>query len=127
MMMQVMRLSSFPENANLFYIIFGNDNPETVYWNTIGKNSPAIWGIGNINNDSFDDFLVSFKDPITELKHNAIIYGDTITDTTFIDTLFSQTGLTYLSGGAYADDFNGCWGMGNGTPAMFMYMQVTTV
>lgn len=112
-------VSSFPDNANRFFIIYGNDNPEAVYWDTIGKNSPAIRGIGNINNDSFADFLVSFKDPVTELKHNAIIYGDTIIDTTLIDTLYSQVGTWgFDSGGSYIGDFNGndtddfigCWG-----------------
>ncbi len=111
--------SHSPDFINIFYILYGGQNLNVLYWNTLGKGSPAIRGIGNINNDTYDDFLVSFKDPVTELKHNVIVYGNTIIDTTLTDTLYSQVGTwSFDSGGAYVGDFNGngtddfigCWG-----------------
>ena len=113
--------------VNQYYIIYGGEIPEVQYWNTEGSGGAAICGIGNINNDEYDDFLICFKDTENQLKHNVVIYGNTVIDTVLTDTLFNQTGITYLSGGAYAGDFNGdgtddfigCWGVENGTELWF--------
>jgi len=102
---------------NQYYIIYGAEIPSVEYWNSLGIAGAAICGIGNINNDAFDDFLITFKDAETELKHNVIFYGNTIINTTIYDTLFSQITTTYISGGSYTGDFNcdgtddfiGCW------------------
>jgi hypothetical protein len=110
---------------NQYYIIYGGEFPHVEYWNSVGSTYGTIRGIGNINNDAFDDFLLAFKDPETELKNTIIIYGNTLIDTTLIDTLFSQT--IYTSGGAYAGDFNGdetddfigCWSGFGGTSLWF--------
>lgn len=93
--------------VNQYYIIFGGETLEVEYWNTVGSGGMSIRGIGNINNDEYDDFLICFKDTENQLKHNVVIYGNTIIDTVLTDTLYSQTGITFDSGGAYAGDFDG--------------------
>lgn len=111
-------MTSNDNGVNQFYIIYGGTEPQIEYWNTIGSGGMSIRGIGNINSDNFDDFMFSFKDIENELKHNVIVYGDSIIDTVLTDTLYSQTSTTFDSGGSAVgdvnndgyDDFIGCWG-----------------
>jgi len=110
--------SPTPTFDNRFYILYGAEIPTIEDWAGFGSIIGTIREIGNINNDAFDDFLVTFKDSETELKHNVIFYGNTIVGTNIIDTLYSQTTTTYDSGGSLVGDFNGdgtddfigCWG-----------------
>ena len=113
-------------DVNQYYIIFGGETLEVEYWNTVGSGGMSIRGIGNINNDEYDDFLICFKDTENQLKHNVIIYGNTVIDTVLTDTLYSNI-ANFRPGGAYAGDFNGdgaddfigCWGAGEGTELWF--------
>ena len=114
-------------DVNQYYIIFGGEIPQVEYWNTVGSGGTSIRGIGNINNDEYDDFIIGFMDIETQFRHNVIFYGDTIINTLITDTLYTQTVYPVDTGGAHAgdyngdgtDDFIGCWSTTGGTGLWF--------
>ncbi|MCK4653135.1 MAG: FG-GAP repeat protein [Candidatus Cloacimonetes bacterium] len=118
--------SSTPVYDNSFYIIYGAENPFVEYWAGFGNGGGTIREIGNINNDLYDDFMISFYDNEYSGYCNIIFYGDTVIDPVIIDTLYSNT-ANFIPGGAYAGDFNGdgtddfigCWGAGEETELWF--------
>jgi len=110
-------------DVNQYYIIYGGETPQVEYWNTNGSGGSSIRGIGNINNDEYEDFIIGFMDIETQFRHNVIFYGDTVIDTLITDTLYTQTVYPVDTGGAHAgdyngdgtDDFIGCWSTTGGT------------
>jgi len=65
---------------------------------------PKMRGIGNINNDAFDDFLITYRHNEMNRHINAVIYGNTV-----IDTLITDEQLIYAGddSGSYCGDMNG--------------------
>ncbi len=112
--------------VNQYYVIYGGETPQVEYWNTVGSGGMSIRGIGNINNDEYDDFLISFYDNEYSGYCNIIFYGDTVINPVIIDTLYSNT-ANFIPGGADAGDFNGdgtddfigCWGHFEGGTALW--------
>jgi len=104
-----------------YYILYGDPvSPHVEFLCNLNlqseHTSPYMRGIGNINNDAFDDFLISFYHSGMNRTINAVIYGNTVIDTLFTDDqLFvgnDRIGGGYCGdmNGDGTDDFVGDWG-----------------
>lgn len=112
-----------------FYLLMGGEIPVIVLWDSIYNKGLAIRGIGNINNDEFDDFLITIDtgEPYPDSYRNAVVYGNTIIDSVASDTLNTLGDFWFNGGGAYvgdvngdsADDFIGCFGITTGYGVWF--------
>lgn len=96
-----------------FYILYGDPvSPHLEYLATWCTNvpfiEPRIIEIGNINNDAYDDFMITYYNEDLNKSVNAVIYGNTV-----IDTLITASQIINIPyqpsalGGAYCGDING--------------------
>ena len=90
-----------------FYIIYGNENeitPELFDYNGGGK--PGFSGVGDVNNDGFDDFCLGYGgSPMYPTLTNKLFYGGVTIDTTLSVTLW-EAESTNMTLGLPAGDLN---------------------
>jgi len=104
-----------PFNQSEFYLIYGTDNEMNVeLFGIFGEYFRAgIGGVGDVNNDGYDDFCLGYRvSNNPEINTNILYYGGEVIDTTNTVTLYEYEGLTntnhglaagYLNGDEYAD------------------------
>jgi len=99
---------------NQYYILYGDPVlPHLEYIATWGTDvpfyQPRMRAIGNVNQDAYDDFLVTYYNTDLNQPISAVVYGGTeinqfISPSQIIDIDF---GLLTTQGGAYCGDING--------------------